>query len=385
MDHTFPKPVTRTVPLLAVAASMALAGCSSVENFLAGDKVDYRSQAGKVAPLEVPPDLTQLSRDSRFPPQGQGGTVSASTFQAGQTATAAAPLAAPGVAKVDAGALRMVRDGDERWLVTPLPPEQAWPLVKAFWLERGFTLAYENPEAGVLETDWAENRAKLPQDFVRNTLGRVIDRLYDTGYRDKYIVRVERAASGSEVYISHRGLEEVYVSPMEDRVAWTARPSDPALEADMFSRLMVKMGGSEPAARAAVAQPAAQPARARALAGQPTAALQMDDPFDRAWRRVGVALDRRGFTVEDRDRTGGLYFVRLVEGTTAAKPEPGFFSKLFSWGGSAPAEAPSSGRYRVQVRGEGERTVVSVLSAQGSADTSATAQRIVTMLVEELK
>jgi outer membrane protein assembly factor BamC len=372
--------------LLLAAAALA-AGCSTVDGFLGGDKLDYRSQAGKTNPLEVPPDLTQLARDSRYQPQASG-TVSASALQAGTPAPAA--TAAATVAPTALSNVSMQRDGQQRWLKLPLAPEVLWPQLRAFWEERGFAVVVDNAQAGVMETDWAENRAKLPNDIIRNTVGRVLEALYSTGERDKFRTRVERTADGgSEIYISHRRLEEVFVSPQQDRTMWTARPADPQLEAEFLSRLMVKLGVREEAARATVAAPAAAPGttaapRARLVAG--SAALQMDEGFDRAWRRVGLALDRSGFTVEDRDRAGGLYYVRYADPRRAgsSSEEPGFFARLFNLGrGGDDAAAP--GRYRVAVKSEGERTTVSVQNPQGAPENGEIGQRIIGLLVEDLK
>jgi len=362
------------------AAALALAGCSTVEGFFQGEKVDYRSQSVKTAPLEVPPDLTQLQRDGRY--ATAAGSVTASTYQSAAPAAAAAASTAV-VAPTTLGEMRVVREGNQRWLVVPVAPEQLWPQLREFWQERGFSLAIDNAQAGVMETDWAENRAKIPQDVIRRTLGKALDSLYDTGERDRFRTRVERNGSTSEVYISHRGMAEVYSGERNNETTvWTSRPSDPNLEAEFLTRLMVKLGTKEPAAREAVAKAVTVPARARALAGQP--ALQVDEGFDRAWRRVGLALDRSGFTVEDRDRAGGLYFVRYVDPKLAAtKAEPGFFSKLFSFGKSDAAAAPV--RYRIALKGEGERTSVTVQNSQGAPETSDVGQRIVSLLVDDLK
>jgi outer membrane protein assembly factor BamC len=370
--------------LMAVAVLSALAGCSTVENFLAGDKVDYKSQSVKTAPLEVPPDLTQLQRDGRF--ATSSGSVSASTYQAGNAPVAAATGAAVAtVAPTAVGEMRVLREGNQRWLVVPMPAEQLWPQLREFWTERGFNLVIDNAQAGVMETDWAENRSKLPQDFVRRTIGRVLDSLYDTGERDRFRTRVERNGSQTEVYISHRGMTEEYAGDQRNETTvWTPRPSDPGLEAEFLTRLMVKLGSKEQVAKEAVAKPVTPvaAARARAVAGQP--ALQVDEGFDRAWRRVGLALDRSGFTVEDRDRAGGLYFVRYVDPKKAAtNAEPGFFAKLFSFGKSDAAAAPV--RYRIAVKSEGERTSVAVQNSQGQPENSEVGQRIVALLVDDLK
>jgi len=358
--------------------ALSLAGCSSLDGLMSGDKVDYRSQATKTAQLEVPPDLTQLAREGRYQPQG--GVVSASTMrQAGTTAAPAAPAAV--VAPQALNDMRIERQGNSRWLVTALPPEKLYPLLKAFWTERGFALAVDNPEIGMMETDWAENRAKLPQDSVRNLIGKAFDALYSVPERDRFRTRIERTSNGSEVFISHRGLIEVFTNEFKDRTVWQPRPTDPELEAEFLSRLMVKLGAPEEGARAVVANAPAAPVRARSTTLPDAAAMELDDGFERAWRQVGLALDRGGFTVEDRDRSAGLYFVRYVDPKSAGRDEPNFFSRLF--GGEKDNTKPQ--RLRVLVKAAGAKTQVTVQNSQGSADNSVAARTIVGKLIDELK
>jgi outer membrane protein assembly factor BamC len=391
--------VVTPVRAATLALALALGGCASVENLLSGEKIDYRSQSTKTAPLEVPPDLTQLARDSRYQPQS--GSVSASQLQQQGSAVPSAANAPAGatVAVSSAGEVRIVREGNQRWIVSSLPPEQIWPVLRSFWLERGFTLAVDNAEVGVMETDWAENRAKLPNDMVRNLLGRVLDSLYSTSERDRFRTRVERSAAGTEIYISHRGMEEVYTSQQRDTTMWQPRANDPQLEAEFLSRLMLRLGAKdEGAIRTAVAATnpgaatpgtaptpaaAAQPARARLVTGGAGAAMEVDEAFDRAWRRVGLALDRGGFTVEDRDRSAGLYYVRYVDPKSAGKDEPGFFSKLFGWDSKEASSALQ--RYRLSVKTTGATTQVAVLNNQGNAESGEAARQIVARLVDELK
>jgi outer membrane protein assembly factor BamC len=369
-----------SVALLA----LALAACSSIENFAAGDKIDYRSGGTKTVGLEVPPDLSQLARDSRY--QNQGGSVSAAAIQSGTPAAGAATSAASAgtqsVALRSVGEVRIERAGNQRWLRTSLTPEQLWPQLQAFWKENGFTLTQDEATAGVMETDWAENRAKLPDDFIRRTVGRLFDGVYSTGERDRFRTRVERTPSGTEVYISHRGMVEVYRGQLKESTGWEARPTDPQLEAAFLSRLLVRLGVKEEQAKATLETPVTAPVRARVLSDKPEAALQVDDNFDRAWRRVGLALDRTGFTVEDRDRAQGLYFVRYIDPALAGKEEPGFFSKLFS-GDKNANTGPA--RYRVAVKADGAASTVSVLNSQGGPENGDAGKRIVALLVEELK
>lgn len=392
--------LNRSTTALAVLALVAtLAGCSSVENLMSGDKIDYRSKSRQSqSPLEVPPDLTQLARDGRY--QAASGSVSAAGYQS--TANVPSTVATEGtqaVAPQAVGDIRVLRDGNQRWLFVPATPEQLWPQLQQFWQERGFVLATDSPQAGVMETDWAENRAKIADDIIRRTLGRVLDSLYSTGERDKFRTRVERVAGGTEVYISHRGMEEVYTSRERDQTNWTARPSDPQLEAEFLQRLMVKLGTDKAKADQAVATagpaaPTGAPAapgtpvsnRARVIPGEAAATLQVDEGFDRAWRRVGLALDRGGFTVEDRDRAGGIYYVRYADPKMAGKEEPGFFSKLFTFGddkGKNTLTGP--GRYRINLKSAGDRTTVAVFTSAGQPENGDIGQRIVRILAEDLK
>ncbi len=363
------KAATTRLSLLALA--MALSACAALE----GDKIDYKS-AARGSTLEVPPDLTQLSRESRY--AVPGGPVSAAAMQAGQ---AAQPSGTANAAALQLGDVRIERDGNQRWLVVNRPADKLWEPVRDFWQESGFNLIQAESNVGIMETDWAENRAKLPQDFIRSTLGKMLDSLYSTGERDKFRTRLERNANGStDIYITHRGMIEVYGTTTKDNTVWQPRPSDPELETEFLRRLMVKLGVSQEQSRAIAAAPAprTQAARMATVNNQPV--VQLDEGFDRAWRRVGLALDRTGFTVEDRNRNEGTYFVRYVA-PNADKKEPGFFGKLFS--GSSAATPPL--KYRIVVRSQGESTTVSVLNEAGAPDTSANAERIVRVITDDLK
>ena len=387
MTSLIPKTAASRGVLALAAASSLLAGCSTVEGLFSGDKVDYRTQAAKTAPLEVPPDLTQLARDGRFRPQG--GVVSAANAGAATAPGAAvtAATAAPLVAPQAIGEIKVEREGNVRWLVVPMTPEQLWPQLRAFWQERGFALEIDNPQTGVMETAWAEDRSKIPDSLIRRAIGGLLDSLYSTGERDRYRTRVERVGDRSEVFISHRGMTEVVTGQQRDNTVWQPRPADPQLEAVFLSRLMVKLGTPQSTATAALdkapeAAPRARPTAPGTVAAANTAtSIDLDDGFDRGWRRVGLALDRTGFTVEDRDRAAGLYYVRYIDPKFSGKEEPGFFSKLF---GSSDKSATAE-RYRVLVKAEGNKTRVSVQDSTGKPDGGETAKRIVGLLIPELR
>jgi outer membrane protein assembly factor BamC len=369
--------------VLVVVPAVLLGGCSSLTEMF-DSKVDYKS-SGKLPPLEVPPDLTAPTRDNRYAmPDSRSATLSGYQQERKEQGRSGTTQVLPQVEH-----MRVERAGNARWLVVQEPPEKVWPLVRDFWQERGFLIKHEVPEAGVMETEWAENRANLPQDFIRGALGRFAEQVYSTSERDKYRTRLERSADGkgTEVYISHRGMQEIYTEGTrgnEGQTVWQARAPDPGLEAEFLRLLMVRLGASEERSKLAAAS-GEQLERAQIVKRSDGAeALQVNEPFDRAWRRVGLALDRAGFTVEDRDRQNGLYFVRYAdpESEMAIKDaQRGFLSRLF---GSKDARVKAE-QYRVQVRQDEERSQVNVLNKEGGAESSRTAQRILTLLHEQLK
>lgn len=362
----------------ALASAMLATGCSSVSSALSGDKIDYRSSGAQSVRLDVPPDLSQLPGQQRYN-QATPAIVSASSLARQNPQAEAAPVA---ISPAERGGIKLERQGQMRWLVVNQPPEAIYSQVRGFWSDIGFELTVDRPEAGVMETNFSENRAKLPEDGVRNLLGRVYDMLYDTGLRDSFRTRIERTATGSEIYISHRGMSEEFVdSTRKDQTTWRIRPSDPGLEAEMLSRLMVKLGAPKEAAAAVrdqAAAPAPQALASTVKMGADGTTLTLQAEGDLAWRRVGLALDRSGFTVESRDRKNSSYEVRIsIDDPEAAKP--GFFGRLMGR-----SEAETLARYKVRLQPQGNATLVSVLTENGAAANSATGKRIAKRLAEEL-
>ncbi|MEW5943365.1 MAG: outer membrane protein assembly factor BamC [Pseudomonadota bacterium] len=365
--------------VVAVVAVAVLAGC----NVLQGKKIDYKS-AGKLPPLEVPPDLTAPAADDRYAvpdisPQGSA------TFSAYSKERGAQPQPGASGLLPQQGKVTVERAGAQRWLAVRATPEEVWPVVKEFWQEMGFLIKTEAPEAGLMETDWAENRAKIPMDPIRNVLSKVVDGLYSTSERDKFRTRLERGAETgvTEIYISHRGMIEVFENASSGRTVWQPRPSDPELEAEMLRRLMTRFGVEEARAQSLMAASAVAERAKINRAPDGASSLTVNDPFDRAWRRVGLVLDRIGFTVIDRDRSQGLYFVRYVDPEAdAAKKEEGWLSKL--WKGDGGKSAPQE-QYRILVKEADGATTVQVQNKEGRIETSETGTRILNLLYEQLK
>jgi outer membrane protein assembly factor BamC len=375
MLHAFLPRLPRPAAALfgAAAVALALSGCET--NLSLGKKIDYKSAASAPA-LEIPPDLTTPAYDDRYN---------------AQTASAAAAAKATGksseVLPLNAEA-RVVRAGSERWLVVKTNPDAAWSVIRDFWNQNGFVVAIEQPTLGIMETDWAENRANAPTTGLAKYMTKYVDFLTDTYRRDKFRTRIERGnESGTvEVYITHYGAAQLPTktkggSP-EDWV-WQATPPDPELEAEFLSRLMAKFGTPVEVASAAVAAAPSAVPRARIEKGSDgTSRLVVDDAFDRAWRRVGLALDRTGFTVVDRDRSQGLYFVRYANPDTEAAKQKGLLDKLKFWK-TDDKEKPE--QYRVVVTQADPNSVVTVQDPKGAADKSPNGDKILALLQDQLK
>ncbi|HEY3533387.1 MAG TPA: outer membrane protein assembly factor BamC, partial [Casimicrobiaceae bacterium] len=314
---------------LILVVLVSLAGCESMNLSSLGKRIDYKS-ASSTPSLELPPDLTTPQYDERYSIATASGVAARDATRPKQADLLPTNPEA-----------HIVRAGTQRWLVVKTTPEQAWSTVRKFWTDTGFVIATEQPVVGVMETDWAENRAEIPQDLLRKYIGKYIDVFYTTYKRDKFRTRIERGAEPGtvEIYVSHRGMEQVPTTKIDNATpagfAWALMPANPGLEAEMLSRLMMRFGAPEAVAEAAMSPTAlaSAPVHARLEKSDGVAKLIVDDPFDRAWRRVGLALDRTGFTVVDRDRSSGTYFVRYADPDAdmlRKDREKGFLSKLMN-------------------------------------------------------
>lgn len=354
-----------------LSMTLAVSGCS-----MFSDKVDplfeeaneqemevemeYET-AGKNPPLEVPPDLTGPSTDGRYVvpdlKPSESKTYSAYSRERANGKNGANTKLLP--ANSDDSMVWTERSGTQRWLVVKSEPETVWPIVKDFWIWMGFGIKVEIPEAGVIETDWAENLAVTPQNILLREVSTI--------ERDKFRTRLERGESGTtEIYISHRGMD---------------RPADPDLEAEILARLVMYFGVAKEQAKSIVTNTRTKD-RAY-LDREKGDVLTMDGEFDRSWRRVGLALDRIGFTVEDRDRSAGIYFVRYVDPDNKIDDEPGAWDKFLPWEEDEKDNKPVE--YRIQVSGTESGSEVKVVNKDGSLQKSDIADRILNLLYEQLR
>ena len=365
------------ISLLAVG----LSACSSFSSMTASDKVDYKKQGEVRGPnLALPPDLITAQADRRY--IVQDGTATMSEYsQAVKKSSQMRTNVLTGIP-----GMKIERDGDKRWLVVDKSAATLYPQIKDFWQENGFLLLIDSPSTGIMETDWAENRTKIPQDIIRKTLGRVLDSLYDSGERDKFRTRLEvQKPEVTEIYISHKGAIEV---PLKDTnttisTSWTIRPSDPELEAIFLTRLMERLGMTQEQAKAQIAGATvvSKTPRAKLIEDGPATRIEISQSFDRAWRDVGLALDRSNFTVDDRDRSKGIYFVRYVNPKELGDSR-GWFGRNFGKSNDADKKAKV---YRVVVQSRGEnQIVVLVQDADGKPENTATGNQLLTTLDRQL-
>jgi outer membrane protein assembly factor BamC len=376
-----PEATSRTVwraLALAIAAVLATSGC---ETSSVTKRIDYKSDSRAPA-LEIPPDLTTPQYDDRY-------TVS--NTASGLAAQGNRPRTVEGIAVNATPDAKIVRAGNERWLVVKATPIEAWNTMRKFWTDVGFVLAVEQPTLGIMETDWAENRVNLPSTVLEGMIGKVADVFFNSYKRDKFRTRLEQGTEPGtvDIYISHRGAEQVPTTLIDNRspaaFVWAVMPPDPGLEAEMLGRAMVRFGAATQTASAAVQASTTSPGPERArLEREANGGYQLvvDDGFDRAWRRVGLALDRVGFTVVDRDRSKGTYFVRYADPESdGAKKEKGFLDKLAFW----KSDSPNIEQYRITVAEASPRSLVTVQDPNGTPDKSATGEKILSLLRDQLK
>jgi len=344
---------------------LAISACTILED----KKIDYQS-AKPITSLEIPPDLNQIAPNKQYAIPGLG--ISTTSFNPSKNNSQ--PVAMNSMTN-----MRIDRFGNHRWLVVDIPPEKLWQPVVEFWQENGFTIEINQPELGIMETNLAENRAKIPMDGIRKFLGKALDRLYSSSERDKYRTRFERNKNGgTDIFLTHRGMEEVYDSKEKQSTIWQPRGADPELEAEFLRRLLIKLGAS-PEKSVEVVQKSLQTIQSRLTFNKGDYQLSLPDAFDRAWRVVGLSLDRTGFTVVDRDRSKGFYFVRYAPGIKNDSKE-GFLSGIFS---TKKESRPLI--YTVQLKDLKKNTTVTVLDPSGITDKSKVAQEIISLIAADLK
>lgn len=353
-----------------------------------GREVDYK-ESHTLPPLEVPPDLARPdTRGAMQVPaelEASDGAIDSSATKQGRASDSLEQAGDyDGVVLPQTSDMQVKRQGDQRWLVIQAQPERLWPKVRAFWLDLGFVIDEEDPTIGIIETDWNENRADISDGLIRSFLEKISTSVYSTATRDKFRTRLERGLDPgtTEVFISHRGVEEV---SQGESFVWQPRPSDPELEAELLYRLLVFLGEDQEAARQMLATKANDGARASMVRNDDGPALRLNEAFSQAWRRTGLALDRVGFSVEDRDRSRGIYYVRYVDPIEDTQAD-GLLSKLKFWGNDEEGQARQDAYQISLMEGEDEDTTrVVVLDGAGIRDASPTADRILSLLQEQLK
>ncbi|MCY4284021.1 MAG: outer membrane protein assembly factor BamC [Thiotrichales bacterium] len=375
-----------TLGVVVVAGALLVGGCSGTTEG-SGSEATYKSSRS-APPLEIPPDLSSGAVRDTLPIPGVDATYSQYASGEVRPGTRAAQAVLPAV-----DSARIERSGDERWLVVAMKPEELWPRLRDFWVDQGFVLETENPEIGLMETEWAARHTPLPAGAIKRLLLQATDALYGVTFRDRYRTRIERGtdSDATEIYISHRGAEQTVVgdeTPTAQREGlgervWLPRPGDSGLEALMLSRLMIFLGVDEERAESIVAAGDPPVPRARLVREDGGAtALVLDEGFSQAWRRAGLALDRAGFAVEDRDRSRGLFFVRY-SGVGDDREDEGWLSRLKFWKSD---EEEDVGAYLVRVQGDAADTSrIVIVDETGTTDGSPAASRILTVLQEQLR
>ena len=370
-----------------------LAACSSLnmDKVLPDKHVEYKREKITDRALEIPPDLTSDRIENRIAGLGTpgGGTSTSYTEYTvkRQGQGIGSGMLNQGVLPEIKG-VSVVREDQDRWLRIDSPAESVWPKVVSFWQENGILLEVQDPVVGVMTTGWVENVADIKSDFITDFIRGVFSGLYDAGTRDKFRVRLERVESGegTELYMTHFGMQQSIATTTSgdtEQEVWNVRPRDVQLEAEMLRQLMVYLGVSEAESRAELAAEELRGVpRSQMIKGRDGVSLLIEEPFSRAWRLSGLALDRVGFAVEDRNRSQGVYYVRYND-PTAGADEGGWLSSLAFWKGDK--DIDKEHRYQVQLIADEQGTRVVVNDDQGLRSNTDTALRILTLMQEQIK
>jgi len=367
--------LVRSACLITLAA--LIVGCSSGPSSIViqDKKYEYR-RVVQIDPLEVPPDLTSSGIDERMavPDIAPRDTATFSDYTRERSGVSG------DVVLADIEGVQVERAGDKRWLLINAEPARVWDAMRRFWKQSGFTVKREDAALGILETEWHENAAAVPASGFRRMMTAIAGPLHTIPVRDRFRVRLESVAGGNtELFLTHQGIieeEGSLGSPV-----WRHRPNDPELEAEMLYRLMTFWGVDQGIARAQVDEAAPQAEKATLTTTENSTSLLVEDAFARAWRRVGVALDRIGFAVEDRDRSRGTYLVRYHDPDADSGSE-GVLAKLAFWKASGDEE---SALYNVKLKDDGDRTRIAVGDESGMLVNNSTTRRILELLYEELR
>lgn len=340
--------------VLTLGSVLLLSACSGLNVDSVGDRVDYKNNKS-INALEVPPDLNAPDYDPTYATV-PGGAVSASALAQGQ-----AQAGTREVLPANAG-IQLMREGNVRWLQVNAPAEAVWPKLHEFWQTMGVGIKRDEPRVGIMETDWAENKAEIPLDGIRKLLGKAFDGIYDAGSRDRFKIRLERPAKqATNVFLSHERAEE---NVSGTGVKWQYAPARPELEAEMLNRLMAFLQGGDPTQSAApvaeARQTAVQAAMTQLEGGQP--ALVVGGAANDVWIRTGVMLGRIGMSIEGQQRANGVYLASYG-GDTGKDDRQGFFSRLFK---SDREILKVGSRYQVQVSDAGNRSLITVGDAEGN-------------------
>ena len=367
------------IRLLGIAGLiLLLSACSSTPS---GEKIDYKRQSQAEQNLEIPPDLTSDSINDamKVPDITPEATATYSDYEGDQTKSASTVVATGVLPSIDNIMVR--RDGNQRWLEITASPEEVWPKVVAFWRDNGLLLVEQDPTVGIMKTDWLENRADIKQGFLTEFLRKAMDGIYAAATRDQFRVRLEPGETSdvTNLFLTHRGMEEKLVGGTQgdDRTLWVSRPNDPELEAEMLRRLMVFMGIDDAQAQKQLATKPVQEPRSKLIKSEQKVELLINEDFSRAWRLTGVALDRVGFVVEDRDRANGIYFVRYDD--PDKEEDQGWLSGLFK------EKIDTENQYQVKLIAQDDKALLQVFDQQKQRDNSSTATRILTLIHEQIQ
>ena len=365
---------SKLIPLLKVLPSLASIFCVSVLAVACStNTINTQADYGQAAPrstsdLTMPPGLTAPDTSSNY--------KMLNNQQLNE-----------GYALNQIKDMQIVQGGSERWLVIKNKSvNQVWPMMQAFLNQQGMPIKYQNKSVGLIQTDWSARNTTVKETGARALFDWIgMGAQYSLDSKYMYRINLWQNESNTQIFVTNYQMDEVYpncsknlnqtikITPSDAQATkWMPVPPNPQMELGFLLQFMAFAGLSPDEVKqviAAVAATESAPAEARLQ----STTLVIDDQFDRAWWRTGIALERAGLGVTDKNRTTGEYYVYPLQ-ATVDNPDPGVFDRWFGTNDNNKLQLPKA-QYTVKLQSISNQTNLTLELYPGATDKNFTANQ----------
>jgi len=318
---------------LTIFISFFLNGCISIDEVKQKTRnsndisINYYSDKS-VNSLEIPPDLTRPSYEKSFRLEDLGSKSTVNLVNLSDNIIEDNQMP---VLKIPTE-ISVKKSGDRRWLVVSKSSDTVWNLARQFIKEQGLRIKEQNKLTGIIETDYSENKAVLPDEslnVIRAMFQKALQARYSLPTIDKFRFRIEPLGNDkTQVFLSMSSMREVVTDSGKDHqnTIWQDTDKDRIIETEMLYRLMVFLGGEKAKAREKIIEAIDESkVVVNILEGiKGYTKLRFNLNSQDTWDNVSWALDELNVEIEDKDYKEKSFYIRVAR--TADK---GIFSSVF--------------------------------------------------------